>query len=179
MTLYARVVSDVVVETFTPPGGLTISDCFTAAVAAQFIPVPAGPSVVPGWTYDGTTFAAPVAPTLTLAQQAMIALGAGCHIVSTGTPAINGVYPLDFASQVKTIALTTYIAANGTFPATVSEPGGASTWPRYDVNGVAHVFPNTTTFMVWATNIANYTAALDLIVDSGSGSLPAQPITMA
>src|SRR5947209_7121632 len=111
MATYARVVGGRVMEVFTPPTGLTLANCFAPAIAAQFVGVPHD-SPVPsdGWTFDGTTFAEPVAPTLTLVQQAAAAFAAGFHIVSTATPAVSGTYPLDPAAQVKIIALSTYVA---------------------------------------------------------------------
>jgi len=58
MTKYARVVNNTVVETFTPPTGVDISDCFTAELVAQFIECPE--EVSSHWTYNGSTFTEPV-----------------------------------------------------------------------------------------------------------------------
>ncbi len=47
---YARMQDELVVEVFTPPAGLTLADCFHAAVAALFREVP--DEVTPGSTID-------------------------------------------------------------------------------------------------------------------------------
>ena len=44
---YARIVSSIVAETFTVPAGLTIQQCFTAELVAQFTSCPA--EVQAGW----------------------------------------------------------------------------------------------------------------------------------
>jgi hypothetical protein len=100
-------------------------------------------------------------------------LAAGWAVVSSGTPAISGTYPLDLVSQLKTTGLVSYIQVNAHFP------NGATTIRRFDTSGAAHVFPSTAVFLAWATALADYVAALDLIIDSGAGTLPAQPTTIA
>lgn len=55
---YARIVDNKVWETFTPPVGVDISDCFTAELVAQFIECPV--DVEQNYTYDGINFLAPV-----------------------------------------------------------------------------------------------------------------------
>lgn len=62
MQSYARVVAGHVVEVFTPPSDTEIDDCFHPSVAGQFVHCPS--EVVPGWSFDGATFAppAPIAP---------------------------------------------------------------------------------------------------------------------
>ena len=56
---YGRIINAVVVETFTPPAGFTISDCFHPDVG--FVEIP--DDVEAGWLVaeDGT-FSAPPAP---------------------------------------------------------------------------------------------------------------------
>lgn len=60
MTVYARIAGNVVVELFTPPDGVPFAACFVQAIAQSFVPVPDGIIPAEGWTFDGTTFAAPV-----------------------------------------------------------------------------------------------------------------------
>lgn len=55
---YARVVDNKVLEVFTPPVGIDISECFTAELVAQFVECPA--DVGQNYTYDGINFLAPV-----------------------------------------------------------------------------------------------------------------------
>lgn len=174
MALYARVVTGgLVVETFEPPGSLSITDCFHPDVAAQFVPVPDGVPVVEGWTYDGAgIFSPPVVPPLTVQEQAQMALAAGCQIVSSATPAVSGTYPLDPATNIRTNSIATYILLNNTFP------GGATTYSRADINGTPHAFPSVSVYQEWASAIADYVSALDIIILTGEGTLPAQPVNI-
>lgn len=55
---YARIVNNKVVETFTPPTGVDISECFVPELVAQFIECPI--DVEQNYTYNGTTFVAPI-----------------------------------------------------------------------------------------------------------------------
>jgi hypothetical protein len=55
---YARIVDNKVHETFTPPTGVDITDCFTPELVAQFIECSS--DVEQNYTYDGTNFSAPV-----------------------------------------------------------------------------------------------------------------------
>lgn len=56
---YARLFSDnSVIETFTPPDGVSINDCFVPEIVSQFVEVP--DEVKPTWVkQDDGTFAAP------------------------------------------------------------------------------------------------------------------------
>lgn len=54
---YARIVDNTVYETFTPPIGVDISECFTPELVAQFIECP--DNVEHNWIYDGTVFEEP------------------------------------------------------------------------------------------------------------------------
>jgi hypothetical protein len=58
---YARIVDNKVWETYTPPTGVSISECFTVDVAALFIECPS--DVEQNYTYDGTNFLTPVVQT--------------------------------------------------------------------------------------------------------------------
>jgi hypothetical protein len=64
MTQFYRAVNGVVAELFTPPAGVTIAQCFTAALAAEFVAVPSGETPQQGWIVnaDGTLSAPVVAP---------------------------------------------------------------------------------------------------------------------
>lgn len=178
MSTYARPSGGFVMELFSPPGGTTLAECFAAAVAAQFVDVTAvSPSPEPGWTATETlgvwSFAAPVTPTLTSAQNAAAAVEAGLTISSTGTPAIDGTFAIDPAMQGKIAAVEVYILKNSTFP------GAASTYPWPTIAGAFVTFPSTTVFQNWATEIANYVSALDIIIASDSGSLPSASVMIA
>ncbi len=58
MTKYARIVNGKVHETFTPPVGVPISDCFVPELVAQFIEC--GDTVEQNWTYQDGVFTEPV-----------------------------------------------------------------------------------------------------------------------
>ena len=55
---YARIVENKVWETFTPPTGVDISECFTPELVAQFIECPE--NVEQNWTVDDNTFNPPI-----------------------------------------------------------------------------------------------------------------------
>ena len=57
MKKYARVVDNVVMETFIPPQGFELADCFTAELVAQFVEV--SEEVEQNWVQqeDGTFIA--------------------------------------------------------------------------------------------------------------------------
>ncbi len=90
------------------------------------------------------------------------------QIVSTlyGT-SLNGTYPIDAATQVKVQAIALYIAANGKFPA------GLSNMPWPDSSGTLHYFPTTAEFQAFATVIGDFVTALDLGM-----TLPNQPVSI-
>lgn len=58
MTKYARPISGLVIETFVPPEGLTLAECFHADVVEQFIAC--DDDVAEGWTHQEGVFAEPV-----------------------------------------------------------------------------------------------------------------------
>lgn len=58
MTKYARIVDNTVIELFTPPVGVDISECFTPELVAQFIECPA--DVEQNWEYSNNKFTKPI-----------------------------------------------------------------------------------------------------------------------
>lgn len=170
MTQFARIESGVVMELFSPPTGLGIADCFHGGLVwAGVDGVSPAPEV--GWEASQTGgvwhFAAPAAPVLTLAEQAVARLAEGLSIASTGTPALSAVYPADAAAQQKLLSIQTVLAGTGSFP------GGAATWPLKDRSGAWHVV-NVAQFTAIATAIAAFVAPIDLILDGRAGvALPA------
>ena len=68
---YARIVNNEVRETFTPPTGVDISECFTTDVVALFIECPENVDI--DWTYDGSSFTEPVVPELPADQVIIVA----------------------------------------------------------------------------------------------------------
>lgn len=178
MSLYARIANGAVVETFSPPMGFTLAECFTTALAAQFIDV-TGTSPPPqsGWTATENvgvwSFAVPPAPVPSPAQNAQAAIAAGLTISSTGTPAIDGTFAIDTATQGKIAAVEVYILKNSVFP------GGVTTYPWPVLAGEFVTFPDTTAFQNWATAICDYVSVLNIIIASNSGTLPSASVTIA
>ncbi len=129
------------------------------------------PGVACGWIASfvngAWTFSAPAIPVLTLQQQAQASVSAGLTITSTGTPALDGKYTCDGIAQGKIASVSTYILVNSKFP------GGAASYPWIDAAGAPHTFPTTGAFQAFATAVADYVAALDQIIATGTGTLPA------
>lgn len=125
----------------------------------------AGPDGLPIWL----TLPKPV---VSLAQQAQTMLTQGLTVTSTA-PAVSGLYAIDPVAQGKIGAISTYILVNGTFP------NGASTYPWLDFYSVPHIFVSTAMFQQFATAVADFVAALDLIIATNSGTLPGSTITIA
>jgi hypothetical protein len=116
----------------------------------------------------------PPTPAEVIALAVRSAFAAGLTVRSTATPAINGTYPLDEATQNKIMALVLFTQMNNDFP------GGASVYPMPDISGAMHIFPSIAVFDVWSTAIANHVAAIDLYGASLPGAvLPAPNITIA
>ena len=131
------------------------------------------PAPQEGWTATETggvwSFAAPVA---TPAQGANAMLAQGCQIVSTGTPALNGTYALDPATQSRIQAEIISILVNGTF----TNGGTTIAWP--DVSGAAHSC-TIAQFKALATALGGCVTTLIGIAQANSGTLPTQPVTIA
>jgi hypothetical protein len=179
MSTYARIDNGVVAELFTMPANspFTISQMFNAALVWTDVTT-VSPQPQVGWTatLSGTTytFAAPPAPPApTLAQQAQAALWAGVAITSTSTPALNGTYAIDPSSQMKINSMALFVAVNQKFP------GGATSYPWLTMSGTANTFPSITEFDAFATAVADYVAQLDMIIATGTGTLPASSVTIA
>jgi hypothetical protein len=159
---YARVVGGVAVEVFIPPAGFTLAQCFPPATAALFILAPDG--TVAGATLTGGVWSSG-GPTL--AQQLAAALAAGCQIVSTGTPALNGTYAADAETLLNLVGVETSLTAGQGFP-----PGGATTIAWFDASGAPHTF-TAAAFTNFADAMRDFCFALD------NATLPTQPATIA
>ena len=131
-----------------------------------------------GWTYTNGVFASnqPAPPAPTLAQQAAAALNAGLNITSNGTPAINGTYACDNAAQAKLNRVYGLIQRAGGN----ALPGGLSTLPWLLADGKTAVeFTSVAPFLAVEQAIGDYVLALDLIIATGAGMLPAAMVNIA
>lgn len=89
----------------------------------------------------------------------------GLQIVSTSTPALNGTYAIDAATQQNISAVASGIASRNRVP------GGGSTFNYFDMAGAPHAFS--------ATNFLNFAAAAeDYIYALSQGTIGPQPVTI-
>jgi len=106
-------------------------------------------------------------------QSYAAALAAGCQIVSTSTPALNGTYALDPQPLSNVTSEQVYIATTGKFT------NGQTTRAWADAGGAFHVFPSTAVFTAFAEAIAQYvdslSAALATAQTGGAWSAPPMP----
>jgi hypothetical protein len=174
MSICARIASGAVAELFTPPSGVDVSNCFNPALTWVDV-TSVSPAPQPGWTATETagvwTFAAPVVPTPTLAQQAQAMLDSGLQIVSTGTPALNGTYACDPATYQRVGGIVAAIGAS------LGLPGGGGTFNWPDISGTPHSF-SAANFSALAKAMMDFEYALNTIIGANSGTLPSQPVTI-
>ena len=106
-----------------------------------------------------------------VAQWVPSTLNAGITLTSTGTPSLNGAYPLDPQSQQYITSISTGVAAGKGLP------GGGGT---FMFNGHSFSSANFLAFATAAEDYAyNLVQNLGQIVLTGSGSLPSSNITIA
>jgi hypothetical protein len=136
--MYARVVDGVVTEFFSLPDGFTIDECWSPAVVGQFVLIPDNVAVEQGWTYDGTTFAAPVS-TLSLEQQAANDLAtkvaAGITVTSTDHPST-----LDCVMALDSVTMTQIGSVARDASTDLGLPGGLDSFTYPDINGQPRSF---------------------------------------
>lgn len=174
MTEYARIEAGMVVEKFSPPEGVLIATCFVPSL----IWVACGPEVLQGWTYDGTTFAAPVPvppPEPTSDQILAEKIAAGIGVTSTGNPGLNAVYALDDVSTGQIFQIGLFANQFGVFPS------GATTQPYPDLTGVPHVF-TVAQFIAFLRAVAPLVSALTtqaaIMAHGGPPNWPVQTATI-
>jgi hypothetical protein len=158
----------------------TINVQFSDSTETKVIAIfgsPQDPATCPNWAQVPDTdprYLTYLNPAPTPASVVAVALAAGLAITSTGTPAIDGTYPLDSITQFEINSVMLFIQTNGDFP------GGTSTYPWFDAAGAPHIFPSIAVFKEWATAVANYVAALKLYgAGAPDATLPQQSVTIA
>jgi hypothetical protein len=170
MATYARIANGTVVEIFATTGN--IGQMFHPSL--EWVDITAqNPQPQVGWTYSGGAFAAPpAAPAPTPAQQALVALGAGCAITSASNPQLNATYPIDPATQTRIIGVQARINAG------LGLPNGAATITWLDINGAPHHF-TAAQFTAFAAGVSDYVYGLDLVMAGQGTTLPTQPVGIA
>lgn len=136
----------------------------------------------PGWTYVAGIFTPPVVvlptPTPLQAAQAQLnlILGAGCQIVSTSNPLLNGTYAMDPMTLLEIASIEASLARGDGLP------GATATFLFHDMNAASHVF-SAITFPAFAKAIRDYFAAAKqafyIAAGGGAANWPAQPVTIA
>ena len=119
-------------------------------------------------------YAAAVAPTAR--QQAVLALATGLTIVSAslGLVAPGVVFACDDAAQNRISRMQSLIAASGgIFPA------GLSSLLWVDAAGAPHALTTVAQFQALGDAIGTYALALEEIIATGAGTLPAASVTIA
>ena len=180
MAAYWLVSNGVIAQAFNTPPGFAITDCFAPGVMCA--PQDATPGVTPGWSateaFGAWSFSPPpAAPALTPQQAAQVAYGAliagGLSLTSTGTPALNGVFPIDTLAQSD-------IATESQFISTFSEftNGGTVGLPWQQLSGAVVTFPTTTAFLAFAKAAGQMVAAGKLAVVQGA-AMPSAAVTIA
>lgn len=109
---------------------------------------------------------------------ATVLLAGGIAITSTGTPALNGTYAIDPASQAKITAEQLYIATTGKFT------NGQTTKAWADIAGALHTFPTPAEFTAFAEAIAAVVdavlaAQIAALESGGSWTAPSMTATIA
>jgi hypothetical protein len=189
MTQYARITDTVVVELFTPPDGVPISDCFAPEIAAQFAPVPADEPVELGWTYDGTTFAPPVPVPPSADQEVIVRRATGIATTSTGTPAASATYPLDGGAVALLGSFARDVASGLGLPDDQVPPPGGIRTPRAggvtveypDIDGITHALTAeqvTALYTAQRDVLATLSTQAGVMDDGGSPAWPDQTATI-
>lgn len=132
-----------------------------------------------GGSWNGTAFLPPPAPVLSSQQQAAAAyaaaIAAGCRMVSTASPGLNGTYPLNDSAIAKMTAIAAGIAGGKGLP------GGGSTFNLFDASGAPHAI-GSSDYLNLAAALETYVydlIAYEMALAGGqSPTPPAQPVVI-
>jgi hypothetical protein len=172
--LWALIINGIVFEiTATNPAGRFPPDMEWVSCAS---------SVLPGFTYNGSAFAAPAAPSVTpaaaAAAQYAAAIAAGLAVTSTGTPTLDGVYGIEPSDVSDIMAEVQFIAAFAEFTNTTTT---MLLWTQQG-SAVPVAFISTAQFMSFAKQAAQYVAACKLAADTvaagGTATWPSNAATI-
>ena len=116
----------------------------------------------------------PPAPVLTVAQQAQAALSAGLTVTSASLGLAAVAFAVDDNAQNRLARMQSLIqAAGGVFPA------GVSSLLWVDKAGATHALMTVAQFNALGGALGSYALALEEIIATGAGALPASTITIA
>jgi hypothetical protein len=170
--LYAHIANGKVVEIFTPPPGMSMSQLFHPNLVWVDI-TGRNPQPQPGWDAVQQSGAwiitAPVARPVTNADRARNLLASSAQVQSVSNDQLNGNYPIDAETRADLMAEMVSLAVNATFT------NGATSldWP--DTDGNFHSF-DIERFRSYATAVGVYITTLKRIANGASDPLPTQPI---
>ena len=186
MVAYARICNGIVQEypvAIAP--GFTLAQCYHPEYVASCAAVPDGVTPDVGWTatQNGSTwtFAAPVAPVLTLAQQAaaqyaeIIASGLTVTSQTGGLMGVFGISSIpNAAGDSNTSEINAEVAFINNFGEFTNGTASGLVWPL--LNGQTTTFSSTGQFLAFAKASAQYVAACKLAAASlAAGQTPTWP----
>lgn len=114
-------------------------------------------------------------PPLTLAQQASGLIASGIAITSTSASGLDGVYSTMPTAQASAASIAGYINSFGKFPG--SAP--SATMAYLDMSGKTHTFASTGQFLAFYQAAGDFVADCQMIILTGSGTLPAASVTIS
>ena len=118
--------------------------------------------------------AIPAPAQATPAERCAHTIAAGLAITSTSTPALNGVYAIDDATQNKITSVSQYITVNGKFPA------GLEAFPMHSPDGAkTYIFSSPTLYQAAASAICDYVAMLTMDSYGQAQAWPSQTATIS
>jgi hypothetical protein len=169
--LYAVVASGTVINTILWDGEAD----WSPPANTEVVVIPEGAtSIGNGATYANGAFSPAVvdAPTPTPASEYAALIMGGLAITSTGTSALNGVYPIDEQSQSD-------IATEAQFISTFAEftTGGTTNLPWAQASGTFIQFPTTAAFLSFAKAAGQLVAAAKLAA-AQSNAMPSSSVTI-
>lgn len=175
MHYFAIVKEGVVWEVQQIPDEYRVEDCFPPDVLATMSPCDA--SVGQGWTFDGTTYTAPVPtppPPPTAADILAEKIAAGLTVTCTGDPSFSAVYALDAVTMDQIGSVARDVASGLGFP-----DGETFTYP--DFAGHPHTFTEARLISLYKAQrlvLSRVNTAAAILANGGVPSWPDQTATI-
>lgn len=166
MTTWAHIDNGIVVEiTETDPEGR-----FNPAL----LWVPCAPEVGQNWTYDGTTFAAPVPPPPTPAEVLAGKIAEGLVVTCTGDGSVSGTYGIDPDTMETIGSVARDVGAGLGFP-------DGDTYQARDIAGNPHTFTEPRLILLYKAQrlvLSRVNTAAAILANGGAPSWPDQTATI-